>query len=279
MICAWDAFVSILPLRMRSDVDTLGRTSLQQLRLRLGKAPMLEMRSGRKCLPDVVTEEDLRFVVQTASRYSPWASTSLARGFLTGAGGHRIGVCGETVVQRGDMQGIRSVTSLCLRVARQLTEICVTPICLKGSVLIVGPPGSGKTTLLREVIRQRSNGGQAVAVVDERGELFPPGSGFQQGSHTDVLTLCGKREGIDCVLRAMSPAAIAVDEITQSQDCVALQDAAWCGVELLATVHAHGKRDLLSRRIYRPLVSAGLFDTLLVMQPDQSYEVERMDIC
>ena len=76
----------------------------------------------------------------------------------------------------------------------------------------------------------------------------------------------------------MGPAWIAVDEITAQEDCQALMQAAWCGVRLLATAHATDKKDLLHRSIYKPLAECGLFDTLIVLNRDKSWKVERMNI-
>lgn len=279
MKCAWQALLSVLPQRLRREVDMHGAQQIQQIRLRLGFKPLLEGRSCCTPLDTLVTPEDISFVLQTASRYSPWASESAARGYLTVEGGHRIGICGETVLRDGKMTGIRTPTSLCIRVAKQISELGLGAESIKGSVLIIGPPGSGKTTLLRELIRRRSGMGKTVCVVDERGELFPNGASFDPGPRTDVLLGCGKEEGIECVLRSMSPHTIAVDEITRSEDCASLLGAAWCGVALMATAHATNAYDLKRRRIYRPLVESGLFGTLLVMQRDQSFITERMDLC
>jgi stage III sporulation protein AA len=141
-------------------------------------------------------------------------------------------------------------------------------------------PGSGKTTLLRDLIRQRSEAGQgSVAVVDERGELFPQIHGisiFHPGANTDVLTGCGKKEGIEILLRTMGPRCIAVDEITGESDASALLSAGWSGVELLATAHASSSSDLLSRDIYRPLLTRQLFQTLLIMNSDKTWHTERI---
>jgi stage III sporulation protein AA len=113
-------------------------------------------------------------------------------------------------------------------------------------------------------------------VVDEREELFPPGCGFDTGPRTDILSGCRKATGIDMVLRTMGPELIAMDEITSTEDCDALEQALWCGVRLVATVHAASKRDLLGRSIYSKLVRSGLFDTLIVLQRDKSWSMERM---
>lgn len=280
MRCAWQEYLKLLPAWMRNEVDELGKDGLQELRLRIGALPELVISDASVWLRKNVTSEDLSFVINTASNYSPWAATTIKHGYITAAGGHRIGICGDAVMQNEQMTGIRSPTSLCVRVARDFPGIGKKAVSGDGSVLIIGRPGSGKTTLLRDMIRQRSERGRgSIAVVDERGELFPFSQGtacFPMGKRTDVLSGCSKGVGINSVLRTMSPSCIAVDEITEQSDCNALLHAGWSGVELLATAHAASRNDLLCRPVYRPIVAAKLFDTVLVMQPDKSWHAERI---
>lgn len=280
MRCAWQSFLALLPLRLRSEVDRLGNFRLQELRLRMDAEPELILDNQSYWLPEKVLSEDLSFVINAASRYSPWAAATIRRGYITAPGGHRIGLCGDAVIQNGEMAGIRNPISLCMRVARDFPGIAAQAGKYQGSVLIIGSPGTGKTTLLRDLIRQRSDHGTGcVAVVDERGELFPRSEQtqcFYPGKRTDVITGCGKEQGIEALLRTMGPSCIAVDEITAETDCLAMLNAGWSGVTLLATAHASSAADLLARPIYRPIVNSGLFDTLLVMRPDKSWKEERM---
>jgi len=275
MKCAWEAFLSVVPARLRKEVDRLGKEHLEELRLRLGQPVELRICGKSTILSVITTTEDLHYTVNTASRYSPWSAATSSQGYLTAAGGHRIGICGECVVQGGQVTGIRSVRSLCIRVARSFTGIG-KGAPMQHSLLILGPPGAGKTTLLRDIIRTRSDSGTAVSVVDERGELFPPGDIFEPGKRTDILTGCSKIQGIEMALRTMGPGCIAVDEITAEQDCKALLQAAWCGVDLLATAHAADCEDLRRRRVYTPLAESGLFTQALVLRRDKSWRMERM---
>ncbi len=278
MNCAWDALLSVLPPSIRREVDNHYRDTLEEVRLRLGKRAEVVAGGTFHSLSAVVTREDLIYPVNIASRYSPWAASTAAKGYITAPGGHRIGLCGDCVVQEGQVTAVRYATSLCIRVARVFPGIGDNaPV--SGSLLILGPPGAGKTTLLRELIRLRSKSGCCVAVVDERGELFPLGNLFETGPRTDVLTGCSKAQGVEMALRTMGPGCIAVDEITSAEDCAALLTAGWCGVELLATAHAADSKDLHRRPVYRPLAESGLFSKALVLGRDKSWHLERMDIC
>lgn len=56
--------------------------------------------------------------VNTASRFSAYAAWSVAQGYLTARGGHRLGLCGTAVIREGHMTGIKELRSVCIRVAR-----------------------------------------------------------------------------------------------------------------------------------------------------------------
>lgn len=277
MKCAWKELIHILPHTYRLAAERLAGECLQEIRLRLHQSPEMILKNKKITWDRLVTEEDLQFVINTASRYSPWLATSSASGYITAPGGHRIGICGEAVMKEGNVSGFRYLRSLNIRISRDFPGLCGTLGERDGSFLIIGKPGSGKTTLLRDMIRQRSLR-ENVSVVDERGEIFPICGGFYEGKATDIITGCPKPQGIEAVLRTMSPDTIAVDEITAEYDCQALLHAGWCGVKLLATAHASDKQDLLSRPIYAPLVRSGLFSWLVILQPDKSWHLERMEL-
>ena len=275
MKCYWKDLMAVLPLRLRHLGEQAGGDGLWEIRMRLGMPTELVSSRGSIWLNDRTTAEEIRFCINTASRYSPWTAQTLARGYVTAPGGHRIGIGGEMTVDQGRVTGVREVESLCIRVARDVTGIGKPFRMLPGSILIIGPPGSGKTTLLRDLTREISHQ-QAVTVVDERGELFP--TGMVRGRGMDVLRLCPKPEGIEMALRTMGPATIAVDEITGEEDARALLKAGWCGVRLIATAHAASAADLRSRPVYRPLWEMKLFEHLLTCHRDKSRTGERMDL-
>lgn len=281
MQCAWDALLTILPCRLRAAVDRQSRNDLQEIRLRLGQPPELVTGHGIFWLQDTITSADIQFCINSASKYSPWSTETAQNGYIAAAGGHRIGICGQVVTDGNHVTGIRSPSALCIRVARDFQGISADIPVLNRSILILGPPGSGKTTLLRDIIRKYANtGSMHISVIDERGELFPVINGkscFETGKKTDIMSGCKKAFGIETVLRCMGPSVIAVDEITAIEDCEGLLQTGWCGVKLFATAHANNKRDLYSRPIYKPLVETKLFDTMITLNRDKSWYLERMD--
>ena len=272
MICAWENLLQILPLWIRDKTDDVGRDTLLELRLRLHAEPELVLRESIVYLPGRIRETDLNYCIQSASRYSPWSAETVSQGYITAPGGHRIGICGMAVYKNGVFSGIREITSLCIRVARDIPGTAAG-VEENGSLLILGAPGWGKTTLLRDYVRTRA-GKETVAVVDERGELFP--DGFVRGKRMDVLTGAGKAEGIERMLRTMSPQCIAVDEITAEEDCRALCHACGCGVQLIATAHAASLEEFYDRPVYRSVVQQQIFDRCLVLRPDRTFWIRRM---
>jgi stage III sporulation protein AA len=254
-------------------VDRQGKETGQNLRLRLGEKAELNCGQHTYWLDYDVTMDDLNFVVNTASRYSPWAAATISKGYITARGGHRIGICGEAVMKNGIFCSIREISSLCIRIARDFQGISNNLSELSGSTIILGAPGWGKTTLLRDLIRKKSESGEHICVLDEREELFP--QGISAGSRTEILKGCPKPQGVDILLRVMEPQVIAMDEITAPEDCLALRQAVWCGVDLLATAHAASLNDFLHREIYAPLVRENLFDNIVILRKDKTWHLER----
>ena len=101
---------------------------------------------------------------------------------------------------------------------------------------------------------------------------------MQVGRRTDVVSMTSKEYGMELLLRAMNPQWIAVDEITALEDCTAMEQCGYCGVRFLATAHGRSVEDLHHRPVYRRLLQTGMFTTAVVLRPDQTFTVERLDV-
>lgn len=277
----------ILPLLPDRYAGALRETSwegIEELRLGTGRPLRLLRRGREEELWPLASQEDLEDLLRRACRQSVYAcADSLRQGYVTVEGGHRIGVCGAGVTERGEVRNLHLPSSVAIRVAHQIpgSADSLMPKLTK-STLLLGPPGSGKTTLLRDAVRQLSDRKrQRVGLVDERGELSASVGGVAQlniGTRTDVLVHVDKAAAIMMLLRTMSPQWIAVDEITAPEDIAALEQAAYCGVRLLATAHGDTLDDLRRRPLYRRLMSMGLFPSVAVLRWDKSYTVEEVSL-
>lgn len=289
--------VRALPLRLRERAMSLprrDRARAEELRLRAGW-PITALVEGAECPlgGSPVTTAELEQLVEIASRASLHAVLDqIRRGYLTLEGGHRVGLCGETVLREGEIHALRTISSANLRIARQVKGAAapvLDRLCPNGRLsdtLILAPPGLGKTTLLRDMIRSVSEGDGCtplrISLADERGEVAALYNGLPQlevGRRTDVAEGCPKAQGLMLLLRAMNPQVLAVDEITAPEDVKALATAAGCGVTLLATAHGEGRADLERRALYRPLLEEGLFRFLVRIRREEKrriYTVEEL---
>lgn len=289
---------ALLPCELRRLAMALPgpeRALAEELRLRAGQPMSVTLPEGEAALPrsPVLSEEHLRAVLEVATKSSAHTALEhMRRGFVTVGGGHRLGLCGTAAVREGTIHNLRQLSSINIRIAREIKGIGEEPLRrlrqagALPSVLVLARPGAGKTTLLRDLIRGLSNGVAGppvrVGVADERGELGALLGGVPQldlGAHTDVIDGCSKAEGLLLLLRGMNPQVLAVDEITAPEDIAALELAAGCGVALLATAHGGDTEDLARRPLYRRLLERRVFQAALLIERaggQRRYRLEKL---
>ena len=77
---------------------------------------------------------------------------------------------------------------------------------------------------------------------------------------------CPKAVAIPMLLRSANPQIIAVDEITQAEDILAMEEAAHCGVRFVATIHADSAADLKKRPLLRKLQRTQIFEKAICIR-------------
>lgn len=230
-----------------------------------------------------------RKLLERITNHSLYAmEEELRRGYITVAGGHRIGLAGRTVLEGGAVRGLRDVAGFNIRIARDIEGVAgaVLPGLLNRqgrtvrSALIVAPPQQGKTTMIRDIARAVSYGrwrhpdaagwpGRKVGIVDERSEIAACIRGvptFDVGPRTDVIDACPKAEGMMMMLRSMSPELLVADEIGRPEDAEAIREASHAGVSVIATAHAADLAEARGRPVLRRLLEEGAFDLLVELR-------------
>lgn len=224
----------------------------------------------------IVDTGDIRQIFTAICENSVYAySEDIRQGFVTIRGGHRVGITGRAVVANGRVEGFRDVSSLNIRVAKEVigaADGVMAYIMKEGKIkntLIVAPPLGGKTTILRDLTRQISNFGFKTAVVDERGEIASIFQGVPQndvGVHTDVVENTPKKVGMSMLLRTMSPQVIVTDEIATKEDVESLRECFGTGVSVVATAHGDGPEDIKKRQFLKKVLGGGGFEQIIFLK-------------
>lgn len=290
----------LFPVEMKEKMhfEKIKYTQLREIRIRVNQHIRIRTCTGELAIEDFeVNENQIYKIIEKACEYSLYSyEENMKQGFITIKGGHRIGIGGHVLAEKGGVKGLSKITFLCIRAAHEVMG-CADSIMdfvygegrLKHT-LIVSPPAYGKTTLLRDLVRQLSDGcrlsnnmvvsGKNVCVIDERSEIAACFKGVPQnnvGTRTDVLDNCPKSEGMLMAVRALSPQIIAVDEIGGIKDVEAVMYCIHCGCIVVGTVHGWNEDELLQRKGIKELLSFGAFERLIFLTGNEKHEARCVD--
>lgn len=220
-------------------------TSLTEIRLRLSKKLIIYYGNNEKYLNLKINKNHMDELLEFATKHSAYAyENQLKQGFITVAGGHRIGLCGKAIIKDNKVCGFKDISSANVRIAHEIKNCgnSVFAYINDGdrlyNTLIIAPPGCGKTTLLRDIIRKLSYK-YNIGVCDERGEIAASYEGIAYndlGDRTDVIEDCDKLTASQILLRTMNPSVIAMDELG-SDDWGIIDNLLNHGCKTISTIH------------------------------------------
>lgn len=285
----------IPPLRVRVEAALHNRgEDIEEIRLRVNRPLILRIGSYEYTIDEkqqltenlfrghIITRDEIERTMQVLSQCSLYAwEDELKNGYITIPGGHRVGLVGKGVLDKGRIKTLKDVSGINYRIGKEVKGCAnkLMPLLIKDNkvlhTLIISPPQCGKTTLLRDVIRQLSDGvtslnfsGVNVGLVDERSELagmFQGQPQFDIGLRTDVLDACPKAQGMMMMIRSMSPVVLATDEIGMKEDVQALYHSLQAGVSVITTVHGQDYQELQERPVLQELINLRFFNRLVIL--------------
>jgi len=278
-----EELVGIFPLKIGNLLkDRFINEQIYEVRIKIGKPILVYSKTGESIVNYIPTRDEIKSMIQKISNYSLYAyEEDIRQGFITIKGGHRIGIAGECVMEKGEVKTIRNISSVNIRICREIigcSDKVMKYIASEHRIyntIIISPPKCGKTTILRDIARNISNGisslrltGRKVAVIDERSEIGACHFGIPQsdlGIRTDVLDNCLKREGLIMAIRSLSPEVLICDEIGTKGDIEALMMAFNSGVNIITTIHGFTIEDLYKRRVFCDLLDNEILERAIIL--------------
>lgn len=270
--------LSFLPNNIKEALDNLNYNFISEIRLRRGQPVIIEYKGEYKYINrtgitdtgrELISSGDIEPIIQAATNGCIYNYVEqMKSGFITVEHGVRIGIAGEYVTQNGQVQAIRNLTSLNIRIPHNISgcaEFLVKTLFSDGlhSTLLYSKPGYGKTTLLRDLAINLSRKKKYnVLVFDERNEIAAidgDGNGFDLGDRVDIIRCHNKKSSISSAIRAMKPQLVITDELYGSEDIEAVKYAVNCGISVIASSHICNKDILMDMPFdyYAELVGIG----------------------
>ena len=265
----------ILPIEISKIIFGISnKDEITEIRLRVGRNLKIYFGKTEKEFNLSITKQDLLKILGNISLNSIYSvQNDINKGFVTIEGGNRIGIAGEVVVVDGKIKNMKEISSMNIRVSKEymgVSDGIMDNILIDGTIrntLIVSPPGLGKTTLLRDIIRNISERGYNVSVVDERGEIaamYESIPSLNVGERTDVISFVDKAIGMQMAVRSLAPDVVCTDEIGGKQDIQAIAHLCKCGVAFITTMHGESLEDVKLGAMGE-IIKQGYLDNIIVL--------------
>lgn len=247
--------LSFLPNDIQNALSHLNFNYLSEIRLRRGQPVIIEYRGEYKYINafgiadksnNSITVREIEPIIVSATNGCIYNYTEqMKSGFITVGHGIRIGIAGEYVTQNGEVNTIKDITSLNIRIPHNIcgcADFIVKSLLFNGlhSTLLYSKPGLGKTTMLRDIALSLSKTQKYnILIFDERSEISAISGqyGYDLGDRVDIIRCYEKKSAIASAIRAMKPQVIITDELYGDDDIASVKYAADCGITVIASSH------------------------------------------
>lgn len=213
-----------------------------------------------------INDSDIEETFEYLCNHSLYAyAGTIKEGYIPIGCGIRAGICGNAILENGEVVGVKDISSINIRIPQKITDASRYIYSLlkrtdfSHSLLIYSLPGIGKTSILRDLILKLNSDSSLIrfSVIDSRNEIIAP---FMKGLSCDVFSSYPKGLGIELATRSMTPELIICDEISNEDEASAIMKATHAGVKLIATTHAATLLELKQKKILKELIETKAFD-------------------